>query len=242
VTAPATAADVEGWLTAAQAARLASAAGGVPAGGRIVEIGSYRGRSTIVLAGAAAPDAEVVAIDPHLGRDRAPQQRVEDADLGEQDVAAFRGNLERAGVSGRVRHVRRRSEEALGAVDGGIDLLYVDGAHSFRFARFDIAHWGDRVVPGGLMLVHDSFSSVGVTLALLRTTFTSPRWRYEGRAGSLATFRRADLRGPARVRDALRQAAALPWFVRNLAVKALIVARLRPLARLLGHRHGPWPY
>ena len=56
----------EGWLTDAQAERLrvrAAAAGA----GTIVEIGSFRGRSTIVLAGAAAPGASVVAIDPHAG-------------------------------------------------------------------------------------------------------------------------------------------------------------------------------
>jgi hypothetical protein len=92
------------------------------------------------------------------------------------------------------------------------------------------------------MLVHDSFSSVGVTLALGLVTIAGARWRYEGRDGSLAAFARADLAPGARARNAARQLAQLPWFARNLVVKALIVARLRPLARLLGHREGPWPY
>jgi hypothetical protein len=92
------------------------------------------------------------------------------------------------------------------------------------------------------MLVHDSFSSVGVTLALLLVTVRGRRWRYVGRSGSLAEFRREDLDARAARRNAARQLAQLPWFVRNLLVKALIVARLRPLARLLGHRDGPWPY
>jgi hypothetical protein len=38
------------------------------------------------------------------------------------------------------------------------------------------------------------------------------------------------------------QLAQLPWFFRNLVVKGLIVAGLRPVARVLGHRDGPWPY
>ena len=42
--------------------------------GRIVEIGSFRGRSTIVLRRAAAPGVELVAIDPHGGGDRGPQE------------------------------------------------------------------------------------------------------------------------------------------------------------------------
>ena len=233
---------IEGWLTEAQAERLARAARDVGTGERIVEIGSYRGRSTVVLADAAAAGVEVVAIDPHLGRDRAPRQTVENADLGETDVQAFRANLVRAGVADRVRHLRRRSEEALDDLPGPVAMLYVDGAHSLSLARLDITRWGARVPPGGLMLVHDSFSSVGVTLALAVTTMTDGRWRYLGRTGSLAAFRREDLRGRARTLNLVRQLAELPWFARNLVVKGLLVARLAPVARLLGHRDGPWPY
>jgi hypothetical protein len=81
-----------------------------------------------------------------------------------------------------------------------------------------------------------------VTVALALVTVAGARWRYEGRDGSLAEFARADLTPGERARNAARQLAQLPWFARNLLVKALIVARLRALARLLGHRAGPWPY
>src|SRR3954470_19468452 len=99
----------EGWLTDAQADRLAAAAWRLGTGARVVEIGSFRGRSTIVLARAAPADAEVVAIDPHLGSDRGPQEIAAQPVLGEDDHVVFRANLERAGVAGRVRHVRRLS-------------------------------------------------------------------------------------------------------------------------------------
>src|SRR3954449_8487868 len=91
-----------GGLTDAQADRLAAAAGRLGAGARVVEIGSFRGRSTIVLARAAPADAEVVAIDPHLGSDRGPQEFAEQRELGDADAEAFRANLSRAGVSERV--------------------------------------------------------------------------------------------------------------------------------------------
>ena len=67
------------------------------------------------------------------------------------------------------------------------------------------------------------------------------RARSRGRVGSLAEFRRADLSLRDRLIDALRQAAQLPWFARNLAIKCLIAAKLGRLTRLLGHRGG-WPY
>lgn len=232
---------VEGWLTDAQAARLAAAAARTAPGARIVEIGSYRGRSTIVLA-RAAPHAEVVAIDPHAGNDRGPRQWTGTADEGEADHRAFRANLDRAGVAERVRHVRRPSQDALDAVDGAVDVLYVDGAHRFAPASADITRWGARVAPGGTLLIHDAFSSVGVTLAIARHLLAGARFRYAGRSGSLAEYRREDLGAAARAAGAARQLASLPWFARNLVVKAAIAARLPGVARALGHRSGPWPY
>jgi predicted O-methyltransferase YrrM len=237
--AMATAWGAEGWLTAAQGRRLFERA---RESREIVEIGSFRGRSAILLALGAPEDAQVTAIDPHAGNDRGPREIHGDVATGESDLQVFRQNLERAGVAPRVRHVRLPSQDALGEVENGLDLLFVDGAHRFGPARDDIARWGARVRPGGHMLVHDAFSSVGVTLAIARELLTGSRFRYLGRAGSLAEYRREDLSAPERARNALRHLAELPWFARNLAVKLALVLRLRPVAGLLGHRDGPWPY
>src|SRR3954471_23167197 len=106
---------VEGWLTEAQAERLAAAAAAPRPAGAVVEIGSFRGRSTIVLARAAG---HVVAIDPHAGGGRAPQEIAPDAARGEADRAAFAANLAAAGVAERVRHVRKPSAAAHGDVEG----------------------------------------------------------------------------------------------------------------------------
>jgi hypothetical protein len=73
---------VEGWLTDAQARRLWELAGGLRAPAHIVEIGSFRGRSAIVMALAAAPGVELIAIDPHRGGDRGPQEIAPDAARG----------------------------------------------------------------------------------------------------------------------------------------------------------------
>lgn len=230
---------VEGWLTQAQARRLWDAAARVPAGGLVVEIGSFRGRSAIVMASALPERARLVAIDPHAGGDRGPQEIAPQAERGEADTRAFEANLRAAGVEARVEHVRKMSSDAHGAVHAQIDVLYVDGAHRFGPARDDIVRWGDRVRDGGTMLVHDSFSSIGVTLATLASIAFGSRWRYVGRSGSLAEYRRER---PARVRNAVRVVAELPWFARNVIVKVAIVTHARPLARLLGHRGDAWPY
>jgi hypothetical protein len=232
---------VPGWLTPAQARRLWDAAGLLRAPAQIVEIGSFRGRSTIVLALGAVDGVSIVAIDPHLGGDRGPQEYGDQPELGDADHEAFAANLEAAGIAERVRHVRRFSQDALDDVSGEIALLYVDGAHRFVPARADLRRWGARVPVGGRLLVHDSFSSVGVTLALAVEVIGRAGWSYRGRSGSLAEYERvADLPGAARAAQAARGVAELPWFARNLAIKLLLLARLPAVARRLGS--DVWPY
>jgi hypothetical protein len=83
---------------------------------------------------------------------------------------------------------------------------------------------------------------VGVTLAILRELTFGFQFRYVGRVGSLTEYRRELVARRIRVRNALRQLAELPWFFRNLVVKVLLIARLRPVARLLGHTSPVVPY
>ena len=240
--AQAAVADVEGWMTPGQARALWDAAAAVPDGGRIVEIGSFRGRSMIVLAKSAADGVELIAIDPHAGNDRGPQEIEGFEDDAAEDNVVFNRNLEKAGVADRVTHLRKFSGEALADVTEDIDVLYIDGAHRYAPAREDIERWGAKVRPGGILLIHDSFSSVGVTGALVSELFFGSGFRYLGRSESQARYRRERLTGGERVRNAGRQLAQLPWFARNVLIKALIVAHLGKVTKIFGHDPETWPY
>jgi hypothetical protein len=234
---------VDGWFSPDQVSRVAARAATVSPGGRIVEIGSFRGRSTIAIARSAPDGVEIVAIDPHAGNDRGPQEIEGFETEAAEDHEVFLANLTRADVAERVRYVRKFSHEAHDDVTGPVDVLHIDGAHRFAPARDDIRTWGTRVVPGGTMLIHDSFSSVGVTLAIGASLLFSGRWRYVGRSRSLAEYQAEPVQGLARLANVGRQLAQLPWFLRNVVIKALIVVKLGGVARLLGHRPDePWPY
>jgi predicted O-methyltransferase YrrM len=232
-------ADVDGWLTEAQARRLHDRARELGPGERVVEIGSYHGRSTIVLASALPDGGSLIAIDSHDGDNRGPRQVHGVWEEGQADLEVFRNNLRKSQVEDRVKHLRSRSDEALGMLDGGVDLLYIDGAHQFGAARRDIRSYGARVRDGGAMLVHDGFSSVGVTLALFSELAFSTRWRYSGRTGSLVEYRRVPT---SRVANVRRHARSLPWFIRNVAIKLALVTRQRWAWRALGHEGERWPY
>ncbi len=242
--AQAAVADVEGWMTPGQARLLWDQGSAVKPGGRIVEIGSFRGRSLIVLAKSIGPEVELVAIDPHAGNDRGPQEFEGFEEQASEDNVVFERNLADAGVRDKVEHLRAYSHEAIDRYDGEIDLLYIDGAHRFRPALDDIKRWSRRVAPGGHLLIHDSFSSIGVTAALAVELFFGPDFRYLGRSESMTHYRREPLGGRERLRNGLHQAASLPWFVRNVIVKALLLAKLGVVAeKVFGYdRTMVWPH
>lgn len=234
---------VEGWMTAGQGATLVEAARRCSADGTIVEIGSFRGRSTIVLASAAAPSAAIVAIDPHAGNDRGPQEIDGFTDEAADDHGVFLANLASAGVAERVRHLRMFSDAALSEVDGAIDVLYIDGAHRYAPARADMSAWGARLADGGTMLIHDSFSSIGVTAAIMRELAFGSRFRYVGRSRSMTIYRADLTSGPgARLRNGARQLAQLPWFAKNVTLKVMLSLGLGKVLTRLGRSVPEWPY
>jgi hypothetical protein len=214
---------IDGWLTEAQARVLHAEA--ARARGAVVEIGSHLGRSTVVLASAAE---RVVAIDPFPS----------DWRYGESDTAArFRRNLAAADVADVVTLLEQPSSDVLARWDQEIGLVYVDGKHDVATCLRDLG-WARWLPAGARFLVHDAFSSVGVTTAMLVVGLTSRRSRFLGRTGSLALFERATP-SPA---DRLRLLAQLPWFGRNLVIKVLLRLRWGHVARLLGHAGPADPY
>ena len=136
-------ADVEGWMTRDQGEALYEAASNCPHGGRIVEIGSFHGRSTIVLA-SAAPDGARCTQSTRTPATTAGQRRSSGyADAAADDHADFLANLARRRRERARAHLRMFSDAALAAIDGPVDVLYVDGAHRYAPARADIHDWGD---------------------------------------------------------------------------------------------------
>jgi hypothetical protein len=215
--------SIPGWLTAAQGRALWDAATNVPPGSLAIEIGSHQGRSTVVLAAALASGrSRLVAVDPFV-----------DGRLfgGSPTRDLFERNVIRSGLSDVVTLEAIRSTELRPGWTQPLALVYIDGKHDYWTVSDDLA-WLDHLPRGGIALVHDAFSSIGVTTALVRHVLPSRSVSYLGRTGSLATLGRVAPGSGGR----LRLLAQLPWFARNVAIKLGLRA-----ARLTGH-HRPDPY
>lgn len=195
----------------------------------MLEIGSHKGRSTLVLAQAVkAGGGTVHAVDPFIeGR----------LFGGQTTRLTFERNLAEAGLTGDVILHPEFSRALRPTWELPLDLIYVDGKHDYWTVRDDL-RWGQHLPPGAEMLVHDSFSSIGVTLGLIVSVLLASDWVYVERTGSLALFRRQRPSASDRGR-VLRE---LPWFVRNVGIKVLLRLRLRAVARAAGHEGDYDPY
>lgn len=94
--------------------------------GVIVEIGPYRGLSTIALARGSCrgPQIPVYAIDPH--------EFTPALSYGPQDNVAFFRNVLFSGVANIVRPVNLPSAEAVSGWKKPISLLWIDGNHEYE--------------------------------------------------------------------------------------------------------------
>ena len=140
--------DVPGWLSDEEGEALYELARACTGRGAIVEIGSWKGKSTICLglgsrAGSGVP---IFAVDPHA-----------DYRHGE-----FKDNIERAGIADLVTPVKGLSQEVVGGFDEAIELLFVDGSHEEDDVRGDFEKWVPKVVEGGVVAFHDTTWHDGV--------------------------------------------------------------------------------
>jgi predicted O-methyltransferase YrrM len=178
------AATVEGWLSEAQGRALYAAAAAASGRGALVEIGSWKGRSTVWLAhGARTRGLRVYAVDPHRGSREDPAARTLDA---------FMANLARAGVVDAVEPLVMTSAEATRAIAGPVELLFVDGDHSVAGARHDADLWLPRVMAGGTVLFHDVATSgySGPRRVFQARICRSPAYHRIRRVGSMAIAER----------------------------------------------------
>jgi predicted O-methyltransferase YrrM len=154
---------VEGWLYLDEARALYETVRSLPSGTVIVvEIGSWKGRSTIALALAVKRrgSGRVYAIDPHTGeKDRTgtgPIQTLDD----------FRANIARAGVASVVELLITTSLEARpNFTDHTVDFLFVDGSHQYPDVRRDIEGWASALKDEAAIAFNDP-SAPGVYRAL----------------------------------------------------------------------------
>lgn len=130
-----------------------------------VEIGTYCGKSTVLLgAAAAASDSVLYTVDHHHGsEEHQPGWEFHDAALVDEATGRFdtlpvlRRTLDDAGLDDNVVAVVGKSSVVARGWRTGLQLLFIDGGHSEAAAYQDFDGWARWVSPGGALIIHDVF-------------------------------------------------------------------------------------
>jgi len=168
----------EGYLSLPEGRLLYNLARKCKGKGAIVEIGSWKGRSTIWIAYGSrdGKGAKVVAIDPHTSSPGMPQGNSFDE---------FKSNLKNAGVEAMVKPVVKTSEAAAASFNEPVEFVFIDGDHSYKFAKQDFELWFPKVMNHGIMAFHDTMLVDGPKKVVGDKVFGSKNFRNIGFADSI---------------------------------------------------------
>lgn len=206
-----TARHVPGFLLEHEARLLGTIAACTPAAGVIVEIGSFKGKSTVMLGKVAAHYGlgPVVAIDPH--NFNSPELQGFRTDPASSSFTEFLKNIELAGVSGQIEAHRAYARDVAQTWNRPIRFLWIDGDHSYAGAKEDFDKFFPFVNPLGVVALHDSLHAFsGPIRVFVEDMLRSERFGAAGFVHSIAwsQFRPEDGSRFAQPRAQLERVAA----------------------------------
>ena len=124
---------IDGWLSDSEGKLLYNLAKGVPSGQAIVELGSWKGKSTVWLAKGteAGQRNKVYSIDPHSGS----KAHVSEGETN--TYPAFITNLTKAEVQATVVPLVTNSDKTAQRWRKGVGLLWIDASHEYEDVKRD---------------------------------------------------------------------------------------------------------
>jgi len=157
---------IEGFTKESELEFLSEVARGMPRRAAIVEVGSWKGRSTVAICEGLrdGSEATVWAVDTFAGD---PDIAETTGAIDQQAVAAeFARNT--AGYDCLRVIVAESVQAAAEFDDESLDWVFIDANHSYEAVVADIAAWAPKLKPGGLLSGHD-YGRAGVTDAVRRS-------------------------------------------------------------------------
>jgi predicted O-methyltransferase YrrM len=189
------ASKVPGFLLESEARFLGMAAACTPGQGGIVEIGSFKGKSTVMLAKVSQHYGlgPITAIDPHnFNNEELHEYRTT---AGSSSYDEFLRSIKSAGVAHLVDVRRAFSTDVAKQWNQPIRFLWIDGDHSYAGAKSDFDGFLPSVAPGGTIALHDALHEFeGPIRVFVDDMLRSDRFGPAGFVGSIAwsQFRPSD--------------------------------------------------
>ena len=136
-----------------------------------VEIGSARGNSSCAIGAALKENGcgKLYAIDPHSATQWNDSHSVETFDILRRNIAAV-------GLTEQVEIVRSLSGEAARDWTRPIDLIFIDGDHSYEGVKQDWDMFVKHITPFGLVVFHDTIWEILPAANERNSTMGVPRF------------------------------------------------------------------
>lgn len=173
---------IEGWLRDDEALVLFKLAKNLTGLGIIVEIGSWKGKSTVALGlgNLLGKKTKIYAIDPHTG---SSEHRLK---LGKVDTfAEFKTNINRVGLSAFVKPLVSTSHAAVKKINLPIELLFIDGNHDYHAVLQDYHDWSPKLMSGGIIAFHDTIDWSGPRRVVIKHLYFGKNYKNIKLVGSL---------------------------------------------------------
>ena len=165
---------LDGWLKPSEGRVLFCLARNCTGRGAIVEIGSWKGKSTIWLThgSLAGSKTKVHAVDPHTG---SPEHQEMFGQVWTFDE--FKRNIANAGLTHAVVPEVDFSDSVARRFTEPVELIFIDGLHEYEGVKADFDAWYPRVIEHGTMAFHDTTCWPGVLKVVSEELFKSRHFR-----------------------------------------------------------------
>lgn len=126
-------------------------------GAKVLEIGAWLGRTTILFSKLLQGTGSLYVIDNWHGTDFwGSRQARNEASKVPDYFYTFCQNIKKAGFYSEVNILNMSSQEAASLLkDGGFDIVYLDADHRYQSVKRDILNWYPKLKPDGLFIGHD---------------------------------------------------------------------------------------
>ncbi len=176
---------VEGYLSPNEIRFLALLAACPTTAGEILEIGSFKGKSTIILAKSAALSGKttVHAVDPMI----APSETDPDLRGDDSSFPDFQKNIEAHKVSENIEFHQKFSYELAQNWDKPLRFLWIDGDHTYKGTKLDFDGFAGHLSDGAIVAIHDVLHEFeGGIRVFMEDILLSPNFGACGFVGSIA--------------------------------------------------------
>jgi hypothetical protein len=159
--------SLEGWFNMEkQYLELLDA---TPEGGTFVELGCYKGKSTSFIGveiHKRKRDINFFAVDSFQGATNSTDVNEIKAYEGISEIEeSYTYNVSLIG--NKIKTIVSLTDEAAQYFeDGSVDVIFVDGGHSYEVVKADILAWLPKMKPNGIMAGHDYNAWEGVNKAV----------------------------------------------------------------------------